>query len=191
MTDSDKWQQVLTKIGLPHNTHFSSQEPIIENDDITIHLNATANIDKIRLDKTGHFSRAIQSIYGDCKINYQMALATIPDRPKDDQPIKVISKRKKRYFVVDNELFRAGHTAKMKPGALSVYLALVMHADYHEMTCYPSLAKLAALCGTSKSTVGRHIKRLKELGYIEIEKSFLDNGSQTSNLIYILEYPIL
>lgn len=89
---NDKWQRVLASIGVPHNRHFSTSKPFLENDgSLTIYCNPSANIEKIRTDKGSFFRQRILSewLYVE-KINYQFALPIVkaipPPPPIRDTP---------------------------------------------------------------------------------------------------------
>jgi DNA-binding transcriptional ArsR family regulator len=61
-------------------------------------------------------------------------------------------------FVQNGHLSRAG-------SAIGVYLSLLSHAD-NEGWCYPREDTIATEIGASEKTVSRHIKKLKQIGYI-------------------------
>lgn len=49
-----------------------------------------------------------------------------------------------------------------------VFIAIAMHADWKDLTCFPSQSELARICGLAKKqTVGKHIKILVEQGWLE------------------------
>lgn len=188
---NEKWQQVIDRIPPPYNRHFSGSKAEMSTNGLIISLPSPgANTEQIskRLEPK-YIKPKVRQLFGDVDIHYQKSLPSMP-KPDPDS-FKVINRKKKKYFQVENELYRNGHAARMKPLGLTIYLCLTMHADYQTGECWPSYATLAELCGMSKRSAQNYIKSLEELGYIQIKKSFLDNGSQTSNTIYILEYPIL
>lgn len=65
-----------------------------------------------------------------------------------------------------------------------VLVALANYADeYGE--CFPSLAKLAQIAGTTRQNVSQHIKKLSEAGLVAKQERERRNGSQASN-VYVL-----
>lgn len=65
-----------------------------------------------------------------------------------------------------------------------VLLALADYAD-HDGSCYPSYNKTAQRCAISRSTAMRAIKRLAKDGWLTIETQTRNNGSHTSNRIFL------
>lgn len=65
-----------------------------------------------------------------------------------------------------------------------VLLALADYAD-HDGSCYPSYNKTAQRCAISRSTAMRAIKKLAKDGWLTIETQTRDNGSHTSNRIFL------
>ncbi len=77
--------------------------------------------------------------------------------------------------------------SELKPRARLVLNCLALHSN-KEMTCFPSIKRIAKECGYSVSTVKRALNDLEELGYIEKIERYDErkNGGQTSNL-YVLK----
>ena len=65
-----------------------------------------------------------------------------------------------------------------------VLLALADYADY-DGSCFPSYNKTAERCAISRSTAVRTIKALEKEGWLTIENQMRDNGSYTSNRVYL------
>lgn len=59
--------------------------------------------------------------------------------------------------------------------------ALGMYTD-NEGWCFPKQSTIGKDLGKSRQSVNRDIKALKELGYLQVESRFREDGSQTSNL---------
>jgi DNA-binding MarR family transcriptional regulator len=56
--------------------------------------------------------------------------------------------------------------------------------------CYPSQQTLADLRGTTRQTINAHVKKLTELGYLNIQPRYRDDGGQTSNMMQVkLDFP--
>lgn len=70
-----------------------------------------------------------------------------------------------------------------------VYVMLCMHADNVKKTSFPSIKTLAAECLCSENTVRAALKKLKEVGLIEISERKSKESGQLSNLYVILNPP--
>jgi DnaD/phage-associated family protein len=67
--------------------------------------------------------------------------------------------------------------------------AIAAHAD-KDGWCYPSQKKLADLRGVTRQTINTHVKKLTELGYLNIKPRYREDGGQTSNLMQVrLDFP--
>lgn len=77
---------------------------------------------------------------------------------------------------------------KLSPYEKSIYFAVCAHADENGC-CYPSRRSLADWAGTSIKTVDRSVRKLEEIGLIEV-KSRSDQLGQTSNIYQILQVPL-
>ena len=75
----------------------------------------------------------------------------------------------------DEEL---SHRAKL------VYIYLKDHAD-KDGTCWPGINTIAAGVSLSRSTVKRVLRELMQVGLIEKDHRWRENGSLTSNLYRI------
>ncbi len=84
---------------------------------------------------------------------------------------------------LDNEVLDR-HGAKLGANGLAVYWALKRRAQGAD-SCFPSQEDLAALTGTSRSTVNRTIKALVEAGLVKVEHRYSDN-KQTVNVYRLL-----
>lgn len=67
---------------------------------------------------------------------------------------------------------------------LRVYLILQGYADERGF-CFPSVAKIADICGVSRRTVFRSLKTLEQFGAIVREKRIREAGGFTSNAFYL------
>ncbi len=80
---------------------------------------------------------------------------------------------------LDNEVLDR-HGGQLGANGLAVYWALKRRAQGAD-SCFPSQEDLAALTGTSRSTVNRTIKTLVEAGLVKVEHRYSDN-KQTVNV---------
>jgi hypothetical protein len=76
-----------------------------------------------------------------------------------------------------------------KPIQKLVYTMLCMYADNTKKDSYPAIKTIAAKCYCSENTVRAALKRLNEVGLIEIKEQRRNDGSQTSNLYILLDPP--
>ncbi len=76
-----------------------------------------------------------------------------------------------------------------KPIQKLVYTMLCMYADNDSKDSHPSVSTLAKKCYCSENTVRSALKKLHEVGVIEIKGRVREDGSQTSNLYIILDPP--
>jgi len=188
MTTNDKWNEIVSAIPSTLNSHFKGSSAKLGPSGLVVSLpSSEANIEAIKKQiEKRYVAPKVAKLFGDVKIHYQQSL---PDMPQPKERIRIVDRRKPRYFRVDNELFDDGHAARMKPSGLAVYLCLCRHADYDTNDCYPSYQTIAKKCGVSRPTVINHCKRLAQLGYIETEHNFNSNGDFMSNTFYLLELP--
>jgi MarR-like DNA-binding transcriptional regulator SgrR of sgrS sRNA len=76
-----------------------------------------------------------------------------------------------------------------RPSDKLVYVMLCMFANNETKTSYPSAQRLADLCNCSERSVRTSLKRLKEIGLIDIQPRYREDKGRTSNLYVILEPP--
>lgn len=76
-----------------------------------------------------------------------------------------------------------------KPIQKLVYTMLCMYADNTSKGSHPSVSRLADKCYCSENTVRAALKKLKEVGLIEIKGRVREDGSQTSNQYYLIDPP--
>ena len=77
-------------------------------------------------------------------------------------------------FVIDEYLDRIGAVG------LGIYTVIKRHYNWTTGQCTPSYNRIAEMCKVSRRTVMRYVKRLKEVGIIDPQMRFTDDG-QTSN----------
>lgn len=94
-----------------------------------------------------------------------------------------------KFFSMENDIFKCGLSAY----EFIVYAYLMMKSDRKTMTCYPSVAKIAADCNISISQVRKVTASLESKGLIAKEmryrKTANDKNHQTSNLYHIEPLP--
>ena len=85
----EQWPQVLERIPSVHRAPFQNSYAEIEPDgSLTIWLPHTANIELIENRMDGVVRQAVQPIYGDCPINYQLAFPALPEPVPAPPPIR-------------------------------------------------------------------------------------------------------
>ena len=67
---------------------------------------------------------------------------------------------------------------------IKVYLAIQGFSNENGY-CFPSIAKIADICGVCRRTVERSLAHLEELKFIARQKRIKDNGGYTSNGYYL------
>ena len=72
---------------------------------------------------------------------------------------------------------------------IAVYWALCSYADLNKGTCYPSYQTIAKRAGTSRSSAGRAIAKLKSLGLITAKNRTSGNRKQ-SNLYTVNDWVV-
>ncbi|MEK3817484.1 helix-turn-helix domain-containing protein [Bacillus sp. FSL K6-1284] len=70
-----------------------------------------------------------------------------------------------------------------------VYTMLSMHADNHSKQSFPSIKTLAAECFCSENTAREALRKLKEVGLIDIRERRSRESGQLSNLYVLLPIP--
>lgn len=76
-----------------------------------------------------------------------------------------------------------------KPIQKLVYTMLCMYADNNTKGSYPSVSRLAKKCYCSENTVRAAIKKLTEVGLIEVRERRRSDGSQASNQYVLIDPP--
>lgn len=105
----------------------------------------------------------------------------------DDKP-KVIDRRNRKFVWVDRAVMEH-HEGFARSTDKLVYVMLCMYADNEKQTSWPSIERLAQLCGCGERTVRYSIAKLTELKLISVESRYDSRGYRTSNVYYILDPP--
>lgn len=74
------------------------------------------------------------------------------------------------------------------PAAFAVYAVLAKHAD-ESGACWPSVARVAQLCGTTKRSVRRCLQRLVDAGLIEVKRRRSEKGDHAPNVYRLYHTP--
>lgn len=80
---------------------------------------------------------------------------------------------------------RAVYDPKLPHHVLRTLCAICVYSD-QEGYCWPSQSTLARNIGVTRETINRHIRQLKSLGYIMVERRYKKDGGQTSNAMWVL-----
>lgn len=100
----------------------------------------------------------------------------------------VVDFRKRKFAQVTKSVLN-DETILDKPIQKLVYTMLCMYADNETKDSYPSIKTLAKKCYCSENTVRVALKKLQEAGVIDSKKRFREDGSQNSNLYYLIDPP--
>jgi hypothetical protein len=92
--------------------------------------------------------------------------------------------RPKNFFWCDNIVIDK-YARQLGPYALSVYMAMLRHADNRTQSCFPSLKTLAEELGMGKDSVIKAIGALKKAKLISVKHRLSKAGDATSNLYFI------
>ena len=77
------------------------------------------------------------------------------------------------------------HDTRVPPSALATLAALASFAD-RDGRCWPSIAAIVDRTGTSASTVRRHLRILRDRGYLRVRSRHAASGDQTSNWFQLI-----
>ena len=103
---------------------------------------------------------------------------------QDDDTIVVGDKRRSQFFLIHSDIFDKWGK-RLGPNGIAVYLCLIRHSGNYDDKCLPFIKTIADECGISRKTVMRTLKRISELGLIEIQPRKSEHGGDTSNLYII------
>ena len=84
------------------------------------------------------------------------------------------------------EIINLVYKANLSKRAMLVILYLINRADAN-MTCFPSIKRIARDCSISPRTVQRAINDLIDAGFLKRESRFHEKGGQRSNYFTILK----
>ena len=96
---------------------------------------------------------------------------------------------RKRKFVQVTKSVLSDESELDKPIQKLVYTMLCMYADNTTKDSWPSVKTLARKCFCSENTVRAALKKLQEVGVIEAKSRFREDGSQNSNMYYLVDPP--
>lgn len=93
---------------------------------------------------------------------------------------------KPRYSIVPAQ---AVEDQRLTDGEFRTLAAIGRHTDDRGW-CWPSQSTLAKIRGISRQTINSHIQHLKELGYLNVEARYREDGGQSSNRMQVrLDWP--
>lgn len=91
-------------------------------------------------------------------------------------PIDVVDKRRRGFFIVDDEVIDAVPASIFTK---MTYIILVRHAD-KDRVCYPSMERISKEAGMSVAQARRAIKELEQMNMLEVQRR---NGSHNCYLL--------
>ena len=100
----------------------------------------------------------------------------------------VIDFRKRKFIMISQQAVMRDRKLTQMP-ELTVYLALCGFADNETKESYPSIKRIAEIALCSERSVSRALKKLEEVGYIEVRKRKDSRGFTTSNQYVLLDIP--
>lgn len=101
------------------------------------------------------------------------------------KPIRVIDKRNKEKFVVD-DVYLNGYGKKFGPTITSVYISLCRHAN-REQESWPSEEKIGAEYNISARTVRYALKVLREYNLVQVDRVRTQEGRWLNNHYILLD----
>lgn len=89
--------------------------------------------------------------------------------------------QRKDFFIVSNKIFDLNLSAN----TITVYCCLLMFADRENLSCFPSHRMICKKCNLSKNTVIKCLKKLEEIGLVQVKSRKRWNNSNSSNMYYL------
>lgn len=83
---------------------------------------------------------------------------------------KVRDKRRFGFFIVENSVIDT-HGRQLGVAGLAVYCLIVRHADWQSGRTWPTYATMTARLGISRRTCARAVRKLVQLGLVEVERA--------------------
>lgn len=108
-------------------------------------------------------------------------------RSAPDLPIVVKDRRRRGFYIIDNDIIDHYGTA-LKAHGIAVYSALARFAN-QDGECFPSQSTIADRLGMSRMQVSREIDKLKTLHLIEVKPQFGPHGEQRANIYILCDVP--
>jgi len=93
----------------------------------------------------------------------------------------VLDRSKAPFSMVTNAVLK---DRRLRAGDKSVYAILCMYADNDRLDCYPSRETIMEEAGVSDNTLRNTIRKLKLLGYIDVDRRTNHRGQATN--LYVL-----
>ncbi len=101
------------------------------------------------------------------------------------KPIRIIDKRNKQYFVVD-DVYLNGYARYLKPIVSMVYVSLCRHSAIVSQSSYPSQKLISEEIGVGLRSVESAIATLKKWNFIEVVRD-KEGRRWARNLYYLLD----
>lgn len=101
------------------------------------------------------------------------------------RPIRVIDRRNKHYFVVD-DIYLNGYAKHLGPIVTVVYLSLCRHVD-KDQAAFPSQEKMAEELGIGRRSVENSISILKRWNLVDVERDRSANHGWARNSYLLLD----
>lgn len=102
--------------------------------------------------------------------------------------VGVLDLREHKFTQVASSVLADGNILDKSAQKL-VYTMLSMHADNNSKQSFPSVKTLASECLCSENTVRAALKKLKDVGLIDIRERKSKESGQLSNLYVLLPIP--
>jgi predicted transcriptional regulator len=93
----------------------------------------------------------------------------------------------KNFFIVSNKIF----DFDLPANAIAVYCCLLMFADRENLSCFPSHRMICKKCNLSKNTVIKCLRKLEEIGLVQVKSRKRWNDSNYSNMYYLSDLSVV
>lgn len=87
------------------------------------------------------------------------------------------------FFIVSNKIFDFNLSAN----TIAVYCCLLMFADREKLSCFPSHRMICEKCNLTKNTVIKCLRKLEEVGLVQIKSRKRWNNSNSSNIYFLCD----
>lgn len=89
------------------------------------------------------------------------------------------------YFTSSNDLYASGLAACLRPAAVSVWEAIKSHSNFSTGRSYPSIRRLAEVCGIGKGSVEKAIRLLEEFHLLRVERKPRRNYYYPREMVFV------
>lgn len=98
---------------------------------------------------------------------------------------KIRDKRKKGWFIIDNDYLN-GYAKVFGPIGTGIYLSLCRHADNETQSCWPSQRTIATEIGVNERTIRNHMKKLEEWNLVSVVREIDEYTKRKKVNVYFL-----